>query len=207
MVLVQAAFRKRGLATMLLGRAIEKLQAMGLVPMVDASPAGRKVYEPMGFRAVEHISRWRGRGGAATTAKPASLSTDDITTFAVADSAAFGAFRPKLIENILRRPYAHTAVSRQESAWLASRSGRTATQIGPLIAEDGAVAVRVLGAAIDVLSGPVLLDMPDSEHDLATFTAARDFLVERTFTRMALADEPPAARRQSMRLIAGPELG
>ena len=207
MVLVHTAFRKRGLATMLLGRAIDALQAKGLVPMLDASPAGRQVYEPMGFRALEEISRWRGQGGAATPLKATRLSADDVAAFAAADGAAFGAFRPKLIENLLLRPDAHTAVSRQEGAWLLSRGGRVATQIGPLIAEDGGAAARALGTAIDALSGPVLLDMPDREYGLAALTAARGFHVERRFTRMALADEPPAARHQSMQIIAGPELG
>ena len=207
MVLVHPTFRKRGLATMLLGRAVNTLQTKGLVPMLDASPAGRKVYEPMGFRALEEITRWRGRGGAAAAAKPTPLATDEISAFAHADGAAFGSFRPKLIENLLLRPDAFAAVSRQEETWLLSRRGRTATQIGPLIAEDGATAARVLENAIDALSGRVLLDMPASEHDLAALTAARGFRIERTFTRMALADEPPVARRESMRLIAGPELG
>ncbi len=75
------------------------------------------------------------------------------------------------------------------------------------MAEDEAAAGRLLATAIDALSGPVLLDMPDSEHGLAALVAARGFGVERVFTRMALTDGPFTTRRRSMRIIAGPELG
>ncbi len=101
MVLVHTPFRKRGLATALLGRAIDALRAKRLVAMLDATPAGRKVYEALGFRATEQISRWRGRGGAGAKPKPMPVSADDIAGFAAADGAAFGAARPRLIAELL----------------------------------------------------------------------------------------------------------
>ncbi len=207
MVLVHAPFRKRGLATALLRRAIDALQAKALVPMLDATPAGRKVYEPMGFRPVEQISRWRGRGTAAAPPMPVPVSADDATAFAEADGAAFGAPRPMLIANLLSREDGYAAAWRSEGAWLLARTGRTATQIGPLVAEDEAAAGRALDTALGALRGPVLLDMPDTETALASLIATRGFHIERGFTRMALTDKAVAARRPNMRIIAGPELG
>ena len=49
MVLVTAAQRRRGLATRLLHRCIADVTAAGLVPVLDATSAGRTVYAPLGF--------------------------------------------------------------------------------------------------------------------------------------------------------------
>ncbi len=49
MVLVAGDYRRRGLATRLMRRAIDDLAAAGLVPVLDATPAGRAVYRALGF--------------------------------------------------------------------------------------------------------------------------------------------------------------
>src|SRR4051794_38220076 len=50
MVLVAGAHRRKGLATSLLRRCIDDVRAAGLVPVLDATPAGRTVYQPLGFQ-------------------------------------------------------------------------------------------------------------------------------------------------------------
>src|SRR5258705_1263256 len=50
MVLVAADHRRKGLATRLLRRCIDDVLAAGLVPVLDATPAGRTVYQPLGFQ-------------------------------------------------------------------------------------------------------------------------------------------------------------
>ncbi len=50
MVLVAGTHRRRGLATRLLYRCIADITAAGLVPVLDATPAGRAVYAPLGFQ-------------------------------------------------------------------------------------------------------------------------------------------------------------
>src|SRR5690242_3487262 len=49
MVLVTAAHRRRGLARWLLQHCIAALSARRLVPLLDATPAGRAVYVGLGF--------------------------------------------------------------------------------------------------------------------------------------------------------------
>src|SRR3954447_25018278 len=58
MVLVTAAQRRRGLATRLLHRCIADVTAAGLVPVLDATPAGRTVYAPLGFQAAWGFARF-----------------------------------------------------------------------------------------------------------------------------------------------------
>lgn len=50
MVLVARRHRRKGYGTMLLKRCIERVQASGAVPGLDATELGRPVYLPQGFR-------------------------------------------------------------------------------------------------------------------------------------------------------------
>jgi len=49
MVLVAGDYRRRGLATLLMRRAMDDLAAASLVPVLDATPDGRAVYRALGF--------------------------------------------------------------------------------------------------------------------------------------------------------------
>src|SRR5581483_2359387 len=69
MVLVTTAWRRRGLASQLLRGAIEDLRNAGLVPVLDATPAGREVYRGLGF-----ADTW----GFARYARPASSPARDV---------------------------------------------------------------------------------------------------------------------------------
>ena len=68
MVLVHGPYRRRGLGTLLLRRAARELDGRGLVPFLDATPAGRPVYERMGYISLFRMSFWwRPRGEQAAT--------------------------------------------------------------------------------------------------------------------------------------------
>ena len=58
MVLVTKEWQKRGFATRLLQTCIERLEENGLVPVLDATPAGENVYRPLGFIPHFSFQRW-----------------------------------------------------------------------------------------------------------------------------------------------------
>ncbi len=60
MVLVDPEYRRRGIATRLLGAAIDYLKNAG-VPSIklDATPAGQPLYEILGFAGEVMIERWQ----------------------------------------------------------------------------------------------------------------------------------------------------
>ena len=95
MVLVDATMRRRGLASRLLSNAIAELQRSRMIPMLDATPAGREVYLKLGFTDIAPISRWRGNGsgsaGADVQADQAALAEA-----MKADAMAFGVSRRAL---------------------------------------------------------------------------------------------------------------
>ena len=59
MVLVTAAHRRRGIATALMAHCMTRIGALGLVPVLDATDAGRRVYGPLGFQPVHGLQRLR----------------------------------------------------------------------------------------------------------------------------------------------------
>jgi GNAT superfamily N-acetyltransferase len=211
MVLVDERVRRRGLATSLLRNAIGSIEEMGLVPMLDATPAGREVYLGLGFHDLEGISRWRGMGGGISPSVQQANGAVPMGDAAAepgiaADTAAFSASRRWLLGNLRSRPGALALATPAGDGWLWTRAGRTATQIGPVLASSPYDAIVLCVAALDRIEGPILLDIPDRETALASFLKARGFSVERSLTRMALG-EPPPTLGSSMRVIAGPELG
>jgi GNAT superfamily N-acetyltransferase len=208
MVLVDETARRRGFATQLLDNAIAELRKDRLVPMLDATPAGREVYRRIGFADVAPIDRWRGKGTPPSQSAAAVYArTAEPTTDTTADERAFGALRGSLLFDFACRPGALTLTLPDERGALWSRAGRTATQIGPVVARNESDAQTLVTMALDRIGGPVLLDVPRRETAIAALLSARGFAVERSFTRMALGAPSGLTLGAEMRIIAGPELG
>ena len=68
MVLVLPEYRQRGLGTQLLARCVKALDGEGRVPVLDATPAGRPIYQTMGFEdcwGYHRLARQSAQPGAA----------------------------------------------------------------------------------------------------------------------------------------------
>lgn len=210
MVLVDAAARRQGLARRLLDHAIARLRTDGLVPMLDATPAGRELYRKLGFVDVAPINRWRGvgRGAARAAGHDAGPDAAALAAAVAMDADAFGAARAALLADLSSRQGARTLALAAGGGALWSRAGRTATQIGPVVAAGEGEALMLCAMALDHIGGPLLLDVPEREKALAAMLAERGFAIERSFTRMAAGPPSPLLTLgTAMRVIAGPELG
>lgn len=204
MVIVHGPYRRRGLATRLIEHTVAELRELGLVPFLDATPAGRAVYERMGFRPVDALTRWRGPGGGDATPLPA---LDEVAGIAELDLVAFGSDRTLLLADLLGR---RGALSRHDpggNGFLLARPGRTATYVGPVVAADARTACELLSSALAAVSGPVVIDVPDRQSEVAALLAGRGFEVERHLTRMALERETGFGDPRLVFAIAAPELG
>jgi GNAT superfamily N-acetyltransferase len=200
MVLTDPQARGRGHGTRLFAHAVGVAQAMGLAPQLDATPAGRPIYEALGFRPLCDLQRWRLAGTDTAVAPPATANTDVALAW---DRRALGFARAAIVEALLDRG---PAVVRA-SGMVLSRDGRKARQLGPIVAADEAEAVRLLEEAL-ALIGPasVVVDALDDRPGLRQALQAAGFLAERPFTRMAKG-AVPAGDRALLHAIAGPELG
>jgi GNAT superfamily N-acetyltransferase len=205
MVIVHGPYRRRGLATRLMERSIAELRGRGLVPFLDATPAGAPVYERMGFRPVEALTRWR--GGAGGSAPPAVPPVADVRDIAELDRAAFGTDRSAFLADLLRRNGAVSLLDAASEGFLLARPGRTATYVGPVVARATGTALRLLESALAAISGPVLIDVPDRQSDVTDLLAGHSFEAQRPLTRMALDHDVAFGDRALIRAIAAPELG
>ncbi len=212
MVLVASAFRRRGIATRLLQESIARLRAAGMVPVLDATPAGREVYKPLGFRDGWPIQRWR-RHGEAEWVVPnevRQMRMDDWPQVLALDAAAFGCDRSPLLERLRERSHAFACVLEERGrlrGFLLGREGRVATQLGPIVAEDEACAAALAGHALQRLKAPVIVDALERHGAFARWLESHGFERERPYTRMALERDELFGDPRRTLAIAGPELG
>jgi GNAT superfamily N-acetyltransferase len=218
MVLVLPDYRRRGLATLLMRRAMDDLTAEGLVPVLDATPDGRAVYRALGFQdswGFQRLMR-RERPRAIEPSSPPDGATvrpiadADWAALNAYDAAAFGADRGAVLTRLRGRlPAAELIAERggRIAGFLLGRDGRVAAQIGPLIAEDDAVARALLERAVDTIEGPVFIDLADAKAEVASFLEARDFSVQRPFTRMLHGRSQRYDDAARTFAVVGPEFG
>ena len=215
MVLTSESFRRRGLATANLRWAIRRCEELGLVAGLDATPAGREVYRPLGFEAEFGLTRFKAEASAAMAGAPEGVTlrpmlVDDLDRVAQADADAFGAERHHLV--------AYLRKSAPESGWVAERGsdlagfvlgrpGRLARHIGPLCAQDVEVAGALLGRALGDRQEPVSIDVPDDRSAFAAWLEQHGFARVRPFTRMLKDARSGPGDPRRLFASAGPELG
>jgi len=93
------------------------------------------------------------------------------------------------------------------AGFLLGRDGGLAAQIGPLIADDDAIAGALVARALDGIEGPLFVDLADSKREVRRFLDASGFAAARPFTRMlhgSSARFDDAARTFA---VVGPEFG
>jgi GNAT superfamily N-acetyltransferase len=217
MVLVAGEYRRQGLATQLMRRAMDELAAAGLVPALDATPDGRAVYRRLGFTDSWGFARLirRERQAAAAFATPAGVTVRPVTdadwpALCAYDAAAFGAARGAVLAGLRGRlPPAELVAERagRVAGFLLGRDGMLAGHLCPLIADDDAIACALIARALDALDGPLFIDLADDKSAVRRFLETHGFAAVRPFTRMlygtaARFDDP--ARTFA---VVGPEFG
>lgn len=218
MVLVTQAYRRRGLASRLMRHCIDDLIAAGRVPVLDATPDGRHVYRALGFDDTWGFHRLA-LSAPAQSPRPVPAAPglairpiDDAVWPAICayDTAAFGADRGALLARLRTRlPQAALYAERDGhiAGLLLGRDGRTATQLGPLIAEDDTAAQALLARALDPVAGAVYVDLADGKGDIRAALAARGFAAQRPLTRMVYRRRESFDDTARTYAVAGPEFG
>lgn len=228
MVLVLPSFRGRGLANRLLVQALADLDAAGLAAVLDATPVGRPVYLKHGFVDGWGLTRLRRPAtlplpamDAAQAQSPASvrrLRAEDWPAISALDAPAFGASRLALLQRLAARLPALAWVLDDGGVrgFLLGREGRTAVQLGPLVADEPGHALALLEAAFKAprLAADrgaqlpsLIVDLPDGQPQVQAWLQAMGFIAERPFTRMVRGAAVVPGDPSRMVLVAGQELG
>jgi GNAT superfamily N-acetyltransferase len=213
MVLVAKTSRRRGLGTTLLARCIDEVRGMGAVAGLDATELGRPVYLPLGFRDLYPISRWRLDRRAAPAAPRSGtirpLATGDMARVASFDEPRSTMRREPVLQYLAGRAPSFVAEANGTIAgYVLVRPGRTAAQLGPLVAENEEIALALLGHAAAAIHEAVIVDAPDAHAEIRRWLARSGAARERGFMRMALGvSETGLADPSRVFALAGPELG
>ena len=216
MVLVAGDHRREGLATRLLRGCIDDVLAAGLVPVLDATPAGRAVYRPLGFQdawSFQRLAAQAPRAGDAQIPPDITIHHADDKSWpglAAYDAAAFGADRGAIIARLCGRLRGVDLFATRHgrcTGMLLGRDGRVASHLGPLIAEDDATAQALLTRALRIVPGPVFIDLADEKAAIRQWLEGCGFAPQRPFTRMLYGRSTSFDDGQRTYAVIGPEFG
>jgi len=203
MVLVTANWRRRGVATRLVDACLNAARKLELTTWLDATPAGAAVYGLLGFTPTLQLRRLRLENATPAKALP-SLLPCSLDEFISRDSRAIGFDRSALLREFATR-YGSRVLS-DGHAMAIVRDGRTARQIGPLLADSPESALALVDAIAGFETRPVLLDAVGSQAGFLAGLTGAGWTIERSFQRMRFG----RATAQSSELpfaVAGPEFG
>jgi GNAT superfamily N-acetyltransferase len=209
MVLVARSRRRERIGTSILEACCAEVARRGLVSMLDATPAGERIYRSLGFEGMFSLSRWQGIAEPRTRRASGirTMTAADIAAVTTFDAAAFGADRGFLLQSLFDRLPQVAFVIDDNSGFVLARPGRIATQIGPVVAADEDVAADLLDAALGRINGPIFLDLIDGRELLARRLRQSGFTVQRPFLRMGLKRRVPFGDAARLFVVAGPEFG
>ncbi|MDE3164165.1 MAG: GNAT family N-acetyltransferase [Acidobacteriota bacterium] len=212
MMLVDPAHRRLGIGSQLMRRALDAVPE-DVRAGLDATPLGEPLYRRFGMIAHAAFARIRALVDAAHLAPftrgVLPMQPDDLDPVLARDREVFGADRSMLLRWLFARA--------PECAWIArsggrplgycfGRPGRVFHQIGPLVAEDRAVARDLVHACCSRLDGAtVCIDVPAADAVWTGWLASAGFATERNFLRMFRAGDAPGGHPALQYAIAGPE--
>jgi len=201
MMIVDAAYRGRGLGKQLLDAALASPTVPpGATIGLDATDMGAPLYRARGFVDVDPIDRWGGvlrpppaRGGTAAAVPEAASATAravdpaEVASLATWDAVRTGTDRSALIAHLLRNPEARAHVVTSGGGvvgYAVVRPGRTHHHLGPVVADDDAAFDVLLAAVAERLAGAVVFaDVVRGDFTDAAFARA-GLRVERRLVRM-----------------------
>jgi creatinine amidohydrolase/Fe(II)-dependent formamide hydrolase-like protein/GNAT superfamily N-acetyltransferase len=211
MVLVDPEFRRMGIATQLMQAAVASLAECRCIKL-DATPAGKTVYDNLGFVDEYQIDRMISKAlpflWEASAAEP--LTMDDLDALVALDAEIFGAPRRQVLSQLL---YPNQWLARKlvlDGKLVAACLGRPGSnfyQVGPVLARSEEYARDVTASVLLALTGrAVVLDVPRVHNDFQNWLFTQSFFVERYFIRQYRGENIPGLPDNYF-AIAGPEFG
>jgi predicted GNAT family acetyltransferase len=212
MVLVDEAFRHRGIATRLVQHALDYLDRCGVTTArLDATALGRPVYERLGFVAEYDLVRFQGTVSPPTpTGKVAPIHAADLAAVAELDLSVATTPRARLLERLIAEQPASGGVVREQgqlAGYVLFRPGTRAMYLGPAAAVSPTAGAGLLDWGLSQSQGqPAFVDIPCDNPAAVAWARSRGFAEHRSFTRMRrgrrIKDQPSL-----MWASSGPEKG
>ncbi|MEO9893474.1 GNAT family N-acetyltransferase [Aurantibacter sp.] len=215
MMLVTKSFRGIGISKRLLNTIIERLSDC-LSIKLDATPAGKPVYNKLGFQEEFSLNRmvvtkFKGATNINKSAAFWPISVDEIEDIVSLDLKIFGSDRSELINSLIKRNSDKTwCVVKNEHVvgYVLGRPGLNYFQIGPLIAETVDDAIQLIEIILNQYIGEsIVIDILQDKLEFKKHLISLGFSEQRSFMRMYLKDNSFPGVMSNQYVIAGPELG
>jgi predicted N-acetyltransferase YhbS len=213
MMLVDPSLRRRGIGAGLMRTALDYLQGQGVASVkLYATPAGRPLYESLGFREEGPIERWQGRASGVRKNELIKIGPEGARRIPAMDCRAFGVDRRALMALLMRDCPIDPLMAIDSKGILAgyalARSGSKANYIGPVGAENSETALALLDGILSQLLGKtVYLDFNPGCGIEREALVQRGLVKQRDLNQMTFGGESGAGVSKRILGIAGPELG
>jgi ribosomal protein S18 acetylase RimI-like enzyme len=212
MVLVDPAVRGLGIGSALLLDAVRLLEDVETARL-DATAAGKAVYERYGFQDEYPLVRMRALGPTLDAAAPGArpMAASDLPGILDFDRAVFGADRGALLHHLYRTAPEYAFIAESAGGiqgYSFGRNGFRAEHLGPVVAADEDSARGLLSLCLARNRGRQFsLDAPRHTGTWTRWLESLGFVEERPFVRMFRGSNawPGIPGRQYA--ITGPEFG
>jgi predicted N-acetyltransferase YhbS len=223
MVLVDPGYRRAGIGTRLLMASLEIVGDD--TARLDATPAGQRVYVPLGFQEEYPLQRMtRRREGSRDLPPVPARESDSISALPLhvrpmtdsdfvevlrQDRDVFGGARRLLLDTLRARApeYAWVIGDDEIEGYLFGRQGHSFEHLGPLVARDEQSARALVSTCLaSYADRSFLIDVP-LQASWVDWLASLGFVVQRPFTRMRRGTRPFHERLDRIFAITGPEFG
>jgi len=211
MVLVETTARRQGAATALLRHALDFLDDRGVETVrLDATAAGRPVYERLAFAPEYLLTRYDGIvPEGIERIDPIQAVDREYREIVAFDQETTGTPREKMLVPLLRESPQGVYVVRQHGrleGYVSLRRGANATQIGPCVARSPAGETLLRGVLGLCAGRRVFIDIPDDNVPAVEVAQRYGLQAQRQFTRMRRG-KPVRDRPASIYASSGPEKG
>ena len=215
MVLVNKAYRGRGISKLLLDHVFAKLKHFPSVKL-DATAQGQQVYKKFGFKDEYPVARMVNTEVKKTIipngdAYPEQIRAKHIPEIIALDEIVFGVNRAPLMEMLIKTyPHKGWVLVRNNhvAGFALGRDGSKYHHIGPVIAQTQPDTNLLILHALNQLAGkPAVADVLCNKEELLHLLTAIGFSTQRYFTRMYKAANPFPGISSKLYAICGPEFG
>jgi GNAT superfamily N-acetyltransferase len=211
MMLVHPDVRRQGIGKRLMHAAIDFLQLEGVTSIgLDATPAGRPLYEQLGFQVSATWQRWKRDETHDSPSISAStlmgVQADQRPCWNICrdlDRIAFGVDRWNWIEQLAPVSF----VVATESGYGLLRPGRTAAYLGPVVSRDNHSAEITIRRLLEAAPTACIWDVPPENSSAEALAAKLGFSPIRTLYRMWLGAPGLAGQPSHLFAISDPATG
>lgn len=218
MVLVDPSKRRLGVGSSLLRKCIDYLQANKIDSIkLDATPMGKKVYIPLGFKEEYDVTRYecekvKVSDSQTIAQKVLPITNSDIDEIAKFDEQYFGVNRKKVLQTLHNRQSEYSFCVKDDTdkiiGYIMAHDGYEAVQVGPWVCRENCDAEGLFQSLLLAVNGKkVFLDVPCPNEKGIRLVEKYNFKVQRGFCRMYLGENNYPGQPERIYGTSGAEKG